>query len=153
MVSTLKAKIDGLVDAPNYKWGLAGTAVLGAILLVAGQFAANKMALQAVGGVLLGLTGVGTIYKLLRGSPKKGWQEADKVARPESKAWAPRAQQPAKLVHRTHMNIHGGHYAVTTTTDEPFGDPTMTWVDTAGQLYGFSGGRSHPTAGTKNEEL
>jgi hypothetical protein len=131
MVTRVKAKIDGMVDSPNFKWGMAGMAVLGAILMVAGQFTANKTALRGAGSALLGLTAVSGAYKL-----KRVWdaRHAKVIEIADSGKSGGLLNGPAGL-RFTKANFEG------------LTDPSMTVVRRGKKVLGIPGMRAHPTAG------
>lgn len=141
MVSTVKARIDGMVDSPNFKWGLAGMAVLGAILLVAGQFAVSKTVMRgdsAAGAILLGLAAAGGAYKL-----KRMWDAH------QSKVVNDDADGSAEAL----MNEKPGRARITREGFEGVTDPSMTIVKRGNKVLGIPGMRAHPTARTTNDEL
>jgi hypothetical protein len=152
MVSAVKAKIDGMVDSPGYKWALLGAATIGLILVMPWQFANSTVfRMRAVGSVILVVTAGAGVYKV-----KRLWnarQAQTERSAPEKFVRGPSVAQS----HRTALggnatqNRDGG-VICTNGSIERRRDPSITVTRRDGEYYEIPGGRAHPTAGGYCEE-
>lgn len=143
MVTAVKAKIDGMVDSPGFKWGLLGAAVIGVILVMPWQFAnPTVLRMRAVGSVILVLTAGAGLYRV-----KRVWdsRQADQT-KPEKSAPEEFLSRAAEQEYRFNGRLTEG-IVITSPNVERGNDPSRTIVERGGKRVQVPGKRAHPTAG------